>query len=497
MVMKLKENKFVIKNIKVNAILNVIYTLVNMLFPLLTYPYISRILGATNLGKVNFFISVANYAILFASLGLNTYGIRAIAKVRDDKMKLAKTTKELITLNMYITIVVMIIYISLAVLVSKFRSNVPLVVINGIWIITTPLGMNWLYSGLEQYTYITKRTVFFKIVSLILIFVFVRTSSDYTNYAAILVFANVGAYFLNYLNANRIVPKYYKRDLEYKKHLKPTLILFASALAISVYTNLDMIMLGFIRGDKQVGLYTVAVKAQTVLLSIVNALSTVLLPRLSFYISQKRIKEFNRILRKSIAVILLLTISLSAFFIIVAPECIAILGGKGYEGAILSMQILMPILVISGFSNITGNQILIPQGKDVAFMKAVISGAVVAFLCNLILMEKYGAVGGSIATLIAEMTQMSIQVYYSWKVVHNNFSYQTVIKAVIATVIAVAVTILCNTILKIGAFGKIIMDGIIYYFCYILILKLLKEEYFLELVNKILRRKKYGQRKNL
>ena len=480
--------KVTINTIKVNAVLNTLYTLINMIFPLITYPYISRVLSASGLGRVNFFTAVANYAIMFASLGLSTYGIRAIAKVRNDEELLSKTTKELVNINIIATLVVMLVYAMTVFFVPKFQRNLPLVVVNGIWIATTPWGMNWLYSGLEQYSYITKRTFAFKVFSLILIFIFVKSRNDYVAYAAILVFANVGAFLCNYLNAKKII-RPYRGKLNYKRHIRPTLLLFASVLAISVYTNLDMIMLGFIRDDYQVGLYTVAVKVQTILLALVNALSTVLLPRLSFYVSQKRYAEFNQILRKSMAIICIITISLTVFFIVSAPECIYILGGKGFMPATLSMQILMPILIVSGFSNITGNQILIPQGKDHAFMVAVVSGAVVAFGLNLILMKPLGAVGGSLATLGAEMVQMNIQILYARREVTRNFQLLPVIKTIFATAVAGGLTLVLARNITFNVILLFILQGATFFSVELIILLILKEQYILEIVKGIGRRK--------
>lgn len=482
------KNKVSIAGVKVNAILNSIYTVINLIFPIITYPYVSRILSASGIGRVNFFTSVANYAILFASLGLTSYGVRAIAQVRDDEQKLAKTTRELLNINIFATAIVTIVYVVLVITIPRFYHDLPLAIVNGVWIITTPWGLNWLYSGLEQYAYITKRTVAFKLLSLVLIFTLVRSKSDYINYAAILVFANVGAFLANYINAHRIVQLNYKGPLEYRKHIKPTLTLFASALAVSVYTNLDTIMLGFIRDNRQVGLYTTAVKAETVLLAMVNALSTVLLPRLSFYISEKRYDDFNRILKKSMAIILMITTALTMFFIVSARNCVLLLGGKDFVSATFSMQILMPILMISGFSNITGNQILIPNGRDSAFMRAVGTGAVVAFCLNLVLMKPLGSVGGAIATLFAEMTQMSIQLFYSRKEVGSNFQFLSFVKVLVAAIITGALTAVISLQFNFGAFIMLVIQGCTYFATYGLVLLLLREKYFKELLGDVLGR---------
>lgn len=284
-----KNSKFKIRSMRVNVLLNMLYTLMNTIFPLITYPYISRVLDPTGIGKVNFFSQIAGYCTMFASLGIGTYGIRAVAETRNNEDDLSKTVKELLRINILLTILVLLIYCVMAVCIPQFKSNIGLILINGLAIATNPFSLDWLYSGLEQYDYITKRDFFFKIISIICIFIFVRTQSNYYIYALILTGANVGSTIFNFAYALKIIDFKFKIKLNYQKHLKPMLTLFASGLAVSVYLSLDTIMLGFIRGNREVGLYTTATKIETVLLAVVNAISVALLPRLSAYIQQNRL----------------------------------------------------------------------------------------------------------------------------------------------------------------------------------------------------------------
>lgn len=450
-------------SIKANAIMNIIYTITNIVFPLITFPYVSRILLSNGMGMVSFFATISNYAIMIGSLGISTYGIRVVAKVRDDKNKLSKVTTELLIINTVVTFVVLIVLIISVQFVEKFSGSIELFAINAIIILAAPMSLNWLYSGLEQYAYVTKRTIVFKTISLILVFLLVKSQSDYPIYAAIIAFSSIGSYICNFIYARRFVDFHFYKEMKFREHCKPMLLLFSSILAVSVYTNLDTIMLGFMSNYTEVGLYTVAVKVKWLLLAVVNAISAVLLPRLSFYISQKNMEEYNRVIKKSISIIFLISIPLTFFFIVEARDSILLFGGADYVDAILCMQILMPILLISGFSNITGNQVLIPQGRDAAFMTAVIAGANINVILNIILMPKYGCNGAAIATIVAEMTQMSIQFYYAKETIIKNVKVKTLVKFVVAASIACVIIVLIRINIDINAFVNLVLAAVIYF----------------------------------
>lgn len=478
-----------VRSLKENALLNIIYTITNLIFPLITYPYASRVLSASGIGRVNFFTAISNYAVMMAALGISTYGVRAVANVREDRGKLQKTVSELLTINLVATWLVLGIYIGMAFWVEQFNRDLALCFINGLIILTTPWGMNWLYSGLEQYDYITKRTIAFKLISLILVFTLVHRQDDYLVYAGILAFSSIGTYICNYIYAKKIIGFCYRPDCECKRHVKPMLILFASSLAISVYINLDTVMLGFICGDREVGLYTTAVKIKTILLSIVNAISIVLLPRLSYYVSQGKEREYKIALKKSFSIIFIITIPVTVFFIVTSLECILILGGRDYVDAVPCMNFLMPILIISGFSNVIGNQILIPKGKDIAFMKAVSAGAIVDLVLNMIFMPKYGCVGAAIATLIAELTQMSIQLAFAQRDVLFNIQWKSILKITLATMLGVILLKCIKNIVSINLLINIGIYATVFFCGYGIGLVVMKEKYSVELmktlVNKI------------
>ncbi len=345
--------------------------------------------------------------------------------------------------------------------------------------------MEWLYAGLEQYEYIAKRSISIKIISLVLIFLFIHKKDDYIVYAAILALGYVGNYVCNFIYSRKFVNYNSKEKLQVRQHLKAVLILFASILAINIYTNVDTVMLGFINDDRSVGLYDIACKGKLVLLSLINAISTVLFPRLSYYLAENDICSYNKVLKKSISTIMGIAIPLSMFFIIEAKDVVIFLGGYDYEDAALCMQILMPILIISGFSNITGNQILLPHGKDISYMKAVISGAIVDVVLNLVFMPKYSLYGAAFATLMAEIVQMLLQLWQAKKFLESNIDFLELLKITIACIVATTVTYILRIINSFSVIVNLIFGFIFYIIVYLFMLKIFRTKVVCELSEKV------------
>ena len=470
------------RSLKVNAVLNIIYKLSSIVFPLIVYPYVSRVLLADNMGKVSFFTALTNYAMMIGSLGVSTYGVRATAKVRDDKRELSITVKELMRLNLIVTSIVLLVLIGTVPFVVRFQQNWPLLLISCIQIAVAPFSMEWLYNGLEQYDYITRRAITIKLISLVLIFTFVHKRSEYVIYAGIMAFGYVGNYIWNYTHSRRFIDYSVKTKWNIKRHLKPTILLFASILAINIYTNVDTIMLEFINGDRAVGLYDVAVKAKLVLLQLINAISMVLFPRLSYYLANDDVNSYNKILKKSISIIMCLAVPMCLFFIIGAKDVVLVLGGSDYVDATLGMQILMPILVISGFSNITGNQMLLPHGKDSSYMKAVTCGAVVDIILNLVFMPKFSLYGAAAATLVAEIVQMSIQTYEAKEYIKGNFNFAEVIRIAIAAFLSTIVLVLIRNHVSFASLINLIICFIAFACIYALLLIVFRVGVFTELL---------------
>lgn len=349
------------KSIKLNFVMNIILTMSSFIFPLITFPYVSRVLLPVGTGKVSMATSVITYFSMFAQLGIPTYGIRACAKVRDNREKLSKVAQELLIINIIMSMISYMVLIILLFYVPKFRCEKELYVMLSFNIILTSIGMEWLYKALEQYTYITVRSVIFKFIALIFMFFLVHKQTDYVIYGGITIFAASASNILNLINAHKFINLKPVGNYNFRRHLKPVLIFFAMSCATTIYTNLDTVMLGFMTTDTDVGYYNAAVKIKVILVSVVTSLGTVLLPRASYYIQRGELKEFHRITRKALNFVFLMATPLFVYFIYFAKEGIFFLSGNNYVGSIIPMQVIMPTLLLIGITNILGIQILVHE----------------------------------------------------------------------------------------------------------------------------------------
>ena len=340
------------KSLKLNAALNLTKTIIGLIFPLITFPYASRVLMPVSLGKVNFAQSIVSYFALIASLGITNYGIREASKVRDDKLKLSQFSKELLIINLISTAIAYILFFISIFIVPKFSEYRALLCVCSGSILFTTLGMDWLYTAIEDFVYITIRSIIFQLISLVLLLIFVKNENDYLIYAGIAVVSSVGSNVMNFIHSKKIINFKECSKLEIKKHLKPIIVLFAMAVTIQIYTALDTTMLGFISGEWYVGIYTAATKINKVVLSAVVAVSTVILPRLSYYTSQNNTDEFNKLVYKGLDLILLFSIPATFGLCLLSEQIILVLSGRNFIEAITPMRIMNPIIIVIGLINL-------------------------------------------------------------------------------------------------------------------------------------------------
>lgn len=400
-------------SVKYNFFMNFILSASQFIFPIITFPYISRVLLAEGSGKVTFATSIASYFLMVASLGIPTYGIRACAQVRNDKKKLSKTAQEILIINLVTTVLITIIYLISIFTISRFRADETLFLINGVNIVLNMFGMNWLFQALEQYDYITFRSLAFKIISIVLMFILVHEKSDYVIYGAITVFAAVGSNILNLIRSRHYIDFKLYENYNLRRHMKPILILFAQSLAISIYTNLDTVMLGFMKTDADVGYYNAAVKIKTILVSLVTSMGNVLLPRMSYYAKERKNKEFMNTMQMALNFTMLISIPMAVYFCMFSAESIRFLAGNGYDGAILAMEIITISIIPIGLTGILGIQVLTAIEKEKYVLYSVTTGAVIDFILNCLLIPEMGAAGAALATVIAEFVVLFVQVIYT------------------------------------------------------------------------------------
>ena len=401
-----------IRSVKFNFIMNFIMAASAIVFPLITFPYVSRVLMAVGNGKVAAATAVVTYFNMFASLGIPTYGIRACAKVRDDKEKLSKTAQELLIINSVTMLITCVVFIVSVAAVPEFSVEKELYIINGIGMVLNMFAVTWLYNALEQYAYITVCNIVVKIVSLLLMFLLVKKPEDYIIYGGITVLASSASYVFNFLYAFRFISLKKTGKYEFRIHMKPIFRFFAMTAAASVYTNLDVVMLKFMKGDVEVGYYNAAIKVKTILVSLITSLGTVLLPRLSYYVKKNEKELFYQMIGKAVNFVVIAGLPLSVYFMIFAEESILFLAGEGYHGSVLPMILLMPTVLLIGLSNITGIQVLTPQNMEQKVLNSILWGAVIDFALNLVLIPKFASSGAAFATLMAELAVLIVQCVY-------------------------------------------------------------------------------------
>lgn len=434
--------------------------------------------------------SVITYFSMFAQLGIPTYGIRACAKVRDDRNELSKVAQELLLINIIMSIISYVVLFVLLFSVPKFRCEKELYVVLSFSIILTAIGMEWLYKALEQYTYITVRSVIFKFIALIGMFFLIHKQTDYIVYGGITIFAASASNILNLINAHKYIYLKPIGNYNFRRHLKPVLVFFAMSCATVIYTNLDTVMLGFMATDTDVGYYNAAVKIKGILVSIVTSLGTVLLPRVSYYIQRGEVKEFRRITRKALNFVLLMAMPLLIYFIYFAKEGIIFLSGNDYVGSIVPMQVIMPTLLLIGITNILGIQILVPTGREKIVLYSEIVGAIVDIIINALLIPAYASTGAAIGTLIAEFAVFVVQYRALKNEVYDAFKQIHFIKIMIALVLGSLASLWLKG-LDWGNFVTLVISAILFFGVYGVTLLIFKEEMILEILEMVkLRRKK-------
>lgn len=391
------------KSLKINFIMNVILTMSSFVFPLITFPYVSRVLFPSGTGKISFAMSFITYFSMFAQMGIPTYGIRACAKVRDNKEKLSKTVQEILIINLVMCIIVYAAFFTSLVIIPRIRQDRTLFLIMGSMIAFNAIGVEWLYKALEKYSYITIRSIIFKLIALLLMFALIHSKEDYIVYGGIAIFASSASNIFNFINLRKYVNMKPQKNYNFRQHVNMILIFFAMSVAATIYTNLDTVMLGFMKTDTDVGYYNAAVKIKSILVSVVTSLGTVLLPRASYYIEQNSLDEFYRISKKAINFIFVIAIPIVVYFILFAEEGVCFLSGRAYMGAILPMRIIMPTVLFIGITNILGIQMMVPLGREKQVLYSEITGAIVDLVLNIIFIPQYGAAGAAFGTLAAEV----------------------------------------------------------------------------------------------
>ena len=471
-------------SIRRNYIYNLTLTLANLFFPLITYTYASRVLMPEGIGQASFASSVVTYFLMFSQLGIPTYGIRICAQEKDNSEKLSKTCKELLLINVFMAALSLTALFFSTLVLQRLYDIRYLILIYSVTIISAVLEMSWLFSGLEQYKFITQRSLIIKCISVVAIFVLVKDRSDVPMYAAVTAGSSLLTGAVNFLYSDKFVNLKKKYRCEFRKHLKPVWIFFLMSVATSIYLNIDTVMLGFMTSDSEVGLYNSAVKIKTLLSGIITALGTVMLPRMSMLISKDDKQTFSEYASKAMNYIFLISIPMVVYFIAYAKECIRLISGDMFLNAVPAMIIIMPTLFFIGVTNILGIQILVPLGQEKSVLYSEIVGAVTDVILNLIFIPKMGAAGAALGTLFAEVSVFVVQIIFMRNSVGTIFKELEYNKIFLSSIIALIIIIIKRTFFESNiVLVELIASSMLFFGSYLTILIVTKERLTKEILN--------------
>ena len=462
------------KSLKTNYIFNLLNTISVLLFPLITFPYASRILLADGIGEVNFFQSIIQYITLLTCLGIPMYAIREISKVRENIVERNKVAIEILLLHTILIIIGYVIVIILAVTISKIQANISLFLVLSSTIFFTAIGCEWFFQGIEDFKYIAIRGLIVKIVSVILLFILVKEKDDILWYGICVVIGTLGGNVFNFFRLGKYITFNNLRfkDLHPFRHFKPALHIFVLNLVISIYVQLNTIMLGFLDDTTSVGLFTAASKLSHVTLGVVSALGTALLPRLSNLIATGQKEKFDQLSKKAMQFVVAITLPMTVGMMLTSPYLILLFCGESYMPAVLTLQIISPIILAIGVSNILGIQILYPQGQENKVIWSTSLGAIVNFVLNLWLIPKYSHIGASFATVMAEIIVTVSMMYIGRKYIPFCGKHKTYIHYFIATIfMGIGVFIWMNYSIYTSPFINLIISciiGVIIYALYLI-----------------------------
>lgn len=414
-------------SIKKNFLYSSILTSANYIFPLIVYPYVSRVLGVTNIGVCKFVDSIISYFILFSMFGITSIGIREIAKSKKNRKKMNEVFNNLFWLNALFTVVSTVALVFSIFFIPSLTPYKKLLFIGVVKVLSNFFLIDWFFRGLEDFRYITIRTLCVKCLYVLSIFIFVRNENDYTTYYFLTVFMITLNSVFNEVYAQKYISIRFKR-INLSIYLTPLLIMGAYSLMTSMYTTFNVAYLGFVAGSKEVGYYTTSNSLYDALLAFFGALTGVMLPRMSSLISEGRLNEFKRLLMKSSNVLFSFSFPFVFLFIVYAPEIITLYAGKGYEGAIIPMQISMPLMLVIGYEQIIIFQGLIPLDKNRAVLTNAIVGAITGVLCSLLIVETYKCIGSVIVWVISELCVLVSASFFIRKYIGFLFPYKIFLK---------------------------------------------------------------------
>lgn len=462
------------KSLTKNYIYNLVYQILTLILPLITTPYVSRVLGAENIGIYSYTYSILSYFLLFGALGVALYGQREIAYAGEDKVKRKKVFWEVQICRFFAAFIASVVYFIF------FMRNGEYSIYYRIWfleLVAIGIDISWFFQGIEEFKKTVTRNVIVRLVSVLAIFVLVKTQEDLIKYITIYAIADLAGNLLLWL----YLPKYFKgikiKNINAFIHLPAIILLFIPQIASQIYNVLDKTMIGEIILDKsEVGYYEQAQKVIRVLLTVVTSLGIVMIPRMaSTFASGDKEKVFDY-MKKSFRFVFFLAFPIMFGIMSISKSFVPVFFGEGYEKVVILINVMAPTILLNGMANVIGTQYLLPTKRQKEYTIAIVTGLVVNFILNYVLIKLHYSVGASIATIISEL----IVVVVEFIVIRKDINIKEVLKSSSSYLLSGIIMLITCTLVQI-AFGAStvtmvtqIIAGVL---VYVFMLVILKDEY--------------------
>lgn len=396
------------KSIKKNYVYNLTYQILTLITPLITTPYLSRVFGADGIGTCSYIESISSYFVLFATLGLTTFGQRETSYVQDDRKKRSIIFWETNIIELIASTLCIVAYVAF----SFSQTNYKLYLVLVLNLFSVIANISWFFQGMEEFGKIVLRNIIFKIINIVYIFTFVKTKDDIIIYLFGVAFFGL----INNLSYWISVPQYIDRpilkELHPSKHIKTVIALFVPTIAMQVYTVLDKTMIGVITNNSfENGYYEQALKIARLVLTIVTSLGTVMIPRIGYHYSKGDMEIVKQYMYRAYKFVWLCGVPLTLGLIAISNNFVPWFFGDGYDKVVSLLGILSFLILAIGINNVTGMQYLIPTKRENIFSLTVIIGALTNFVLNFFLIQMFQSMGAAIASVVAETTIAIIQIY--------------------------------------------------------------------------------------
>lgn len=473
---------------KFNLLMNYIMLAANYLFPMITFPYVTRVLGAEALGRVSFASSISNYFAALATFGITSYAVRTCARSKENSQELSGISSELFSLNAFTTAIAVLLFLAVTYTVPILRGHEKFLLVFCFGVAMDFFGVNWYYTATEQFSYITIRGIVLKILSMAGLFLFVHSPSDALLYACITVGSSVIINWFNYAYARRKTVIQLQPRKRILGHLNYTKWFFFQSIALTLLSNMDVSMLGILSTERHVGYYEVALKLKVLTSALVSSLGTVFLPRLSRDYDRKDMEAFLHTVYKSIRYNCVLSFAAAAFCLVNAEPVIVIFCGESYAFSSEILKVIMPAVILIGISTVTGIQILISINEEKGVFLSLVTGGIVNLILNMLLIPRMQGVGAAIATVCSEGVIMMIQMLWMKK---KNMSLPIgsfIWKPMLSALAAMIVSWLALNAVHSVIFFRLILSACCFGIIYVGMLIVLKESIVLEILQFVFRR---------